>query len=51
MSGRHTDAELAVLLEIARERLRPGQQVLDLSVEGAHPPLNTAPARSALLAG
>jgi hypothetical protein len=47
----HTDAELAVPLEISRERPRAGQQVLDLRVEGAHPPLNTAPARSVLLAG
>jgi hypothetical protein len=30
MGSAHTDAELELLLEVARERLRPGQGMLDL---------------------
>lgn len=31
----HDEAELAVLMEIAREKLRPGQEALDLDLEDA----------------
>lgn len=30
MGSAHTDAELALLLQAAEERLRPGQEALDL---------------------
>jgi hypothetical protein len=40
----HDDATLAVLMEIARQQLHPGQEVLDLGADG---PTGQAPAASA----
>lgn len=31
----HDDAELAVLMDVARERLRPGQEAFELGLDGA----------------